>query len=45
VLVKGERADDRLEGRVSAPTIEAMLEPHLASVEARLVARPHNAAA
>jgi thioredoxin-like negative regulator of GroEL len=31
VLVKGKRAVDRLEGRVSAPTIEAMLEPHLTS--------------
>jgi thioredoxin 2 len=31
VLVKGKRIVDRLEGRVSAPTIEAMLEPHLAA--------------
>ena len=30
VLVVGKRAVDRLEGRVSAPRIEAMLEPHLA---------------
>ena len=29
VLVKGKRVVDRLEGRVSAPKIEAMLEPHL----------------
>ncbi len=31
VLVKGKRVVDRIEGRVSAPTIEAMLEPHLAA--------------
>lgn len=30
VLVVGKRAVDRLEGRASAPAIEAMLEPHLA---------------
>jgi thioredoxin 1 len=30
VLVKQKRAVDRLEGRVSAPRIERMLEPHLA---------------
>jgi thioredoxin-like negative regulator of GroEL len=29
VLVKGKRVVDRLEGRVSAPKIEAMLELHL----------------
>ena len=29
VLVKGSRVVDRLEGRVSAPKIEAMLAPHL----------------
>jgi thioredoxin-like negative regulator of GroEL len=29
VLVKGKRVVDRLEGRVSQPRIEAMLEPHL----------------
>ena len=29
VLVKGRRAVCRLEGRTSAPRIEAMLEPHL----------------
>jgi thioredoxin-like negative regulator of GroEL len=29
VLVKGKRVVDRLEGRVSAPKIEAMLESHL----------------
>jgi thioredoxin-like negative regulator of GroEL len=28
-LVKGKRVVDRLEGRVSAPRIEQMLEPHL----------------
>ena len=28
-LVKGKRVVDRLEGRVSAPKIERMLEPHL----------------
>jgi thioredoxin-like negative regulator of GroEL len=28
-LVKGKRVVDRLEGRVSAPRIERMLEPHL----------------
>jgi thioredoxin-like negative regulator of GroEL len=31
VLVKGKRVVDRIEGRVSAPAIEAMLEPHLTS--------------
>jgi thioredoxin-like negative regulator of GroEL len=30
VLVKGKRAVARLEGRTSAPRIEAMLDPHLA---------------
>jgi thioredoxin 1 len=34
VLVKGNRAVDRLEGRASAPRIEAMLEPHLAAAAA-----------
>jgi thioredoxin 1 len=34
VLVKGSRAVDRLEGRASAPRIEAMLEPHLAALAA-----------
>jgi thioredoxin 1 len=29
VLVKGRRVVDRLEGRVSQPRIESMLEPHL----------------
>jgi thioredoxin-like negative regulator of GroEL len=29
VLVKRKRVVDRLDGRVSAPKIEAMLEPHL----------------
>ena len=33
VLVVGKRAVDRLEGRVSAPRIEAMLEPHLEAAE------------
>jgi hypothetical protein len=28
-LVKGKRVVERLEGRVSAPGIERMLEPHL----------------
>ena len=31
VLVKGKRVVDRIEGRASAPTIETMLEPHLAA--------------
>lgn len=31
VLVKDKRAVARIDGRVSAPKIEAMLEPHLAS--------------
>jgi thioredoxin-like negative regulator of GroEL len=31
VLVKGKRVVDRLDGRASAPTIESMLEPHLAA--------------
>lgn len=31
VLVKGKRVVDRLDGRASAPKIEAMLEPHLAT--------------
>jgi thioredoxin-like negative regulator of GroEL len=31
VLVKGKRAVERIEGRASAPTIETMLAPHLAS--------------
>jgi len=31
VLVKGHRVVDRLDGRVSAPKIESMLEPHLAA--------------
>jgi thioredoxin-like negative regulator of GroEL len=29
VLVNGKRVVDRIDGRVSAPKIEAMLEPHL----------------
>jgi thioredoxin-like negative regulator of GroEL len=32
VLVKGRRVVDRLEGRVSQPRIESMLEPHLGTV-------------
>jgi thioredoxin-like negative regulator of GroEL len=31
VLVKGKRVVDRLDGRASAPKIESMLEPHLAT--------------
>jgi thioredoxin-like negative regulator of GroEL len=31
VLVKGKRVVERLEGRASAPKIESMLEPHLAT--------------
>jgi thioredoxin-like negative regulator of GroEL len=31
VLVKEKRVVDRLEGRASAPAIEAMVEPHLAA--------------
>ena len=34
VLVKGKRVVDRLDGRVSAPKIESMLEPHLTAVAA-----------
>jgi thioredoxin-like negative regulator of GroEL len=34
VLVQGKRAVDRIDGRVSAPTIERMLEPHLAAAAA-----------
>jgi thioredoxin 1 len=34
VLVKGKRVVDRLDGRVSAPKIESMLEQHLAVVPA-----------
>ena len=30
-LVKGKRVVDRIEGRASAPRIERMLEPHLAT--------------
>jgi thioredoxin-like negative regulator of GroEL len=32
VLVAGRKAVARIDGRASAPTIEAMLEQHLASV-------------
>ena len=31
VLVKGKRVVERIDGRASAPKIEAMLEPHLAA--------------
>ena len=34
VLVKDKRVVGRLEGRVSAPRIEEMLEPHLPELEA-----------
>jgi thioredoxin-like negative regulator of GroEL len=34
VLVKDRRAVSRLDGRTSAPRIEAMLEPHLQRVPA-----------
>ncbi len=34
LLIKEKRVVGRLEGRVSAPRIERMLEPHLESVEA-----------
>jgi thioredoxin-like negative regulator of GroEL len=34
VLVKGRRVVDRIEGRASAPAIEAMLEAHLAALAA-----------
>jgi thioredoxin 1 len=34
VLVKDKRAVSRLDGRTSAPRIEAMLEPHLQPVPA-----------
>jgi thioredoxin-like negative regulator of GroEL len=44
VLVKSKRAVARLDGRVSAPRIEAMLEPHLAPVTAALT-RPAAATA
>jgi thioredoxin-like negative regulator of GroEL len=33
-LVKGKCVVDRIEGRASAPTIESMLEPHLALLAA-----------
>jgi thioredoxin 1 len=38
VLVKEKRAVARLEGRASAPKIEAMLEPHLEPLEVDAVA-------
>jgi thioredoxin-like negative regulator of GroEL len=40
VLVKHKRAVDRLDGRVSAPKIERMLEPHLPSLEEPLTPAP-----
>ena len=43
VLVKHKRAVDRLEGRVSAPTIERMLAPHLPIDEPPLQAAPATA--
>jgi len=36
VLVKGKRVVDRIEGRASAPKIDAMLERHLVRVTAPL---------
>ena len=36
VLIKERRAVARLEGRVSAPQIERMLEPHLAGRDERV---------
>ena len=44
VLVKNKRAVARLEGRVSAPRIEAMLEPHL-EAETPALTRPAAATA
>ena len=38
VLVKGKRAVERLEGRTSAPRIEAMLARHLPEPEPKLAA-------
>ena len=38
VLVKDKRAVSRLEGRASAPKIEAMLEPHLRRARRGLIA-------
>jgi thioredoxin-like negative regulator of GroEL len=38
VLVKGKRAVERLEGRTSAPRIEAMLARHLPEPESKLAA-------
>jgi thioredoxin-like negative regulator of GroEL len=31
ILVKGKRVVERIDGRASAPKIEAMLEPHLSA--------------
>jgi thioredoxin-like negative regulator of GroEL len=47
VLVKDRKAVSRLDGRTSAPRIEAMLEPHLALVApaAPSLARPAAATA
>ncbi len=35
VLVAGRKAVARIDGRASAPRIEAMLEPHLAAITPR----------
>ncbi len=43
VLVKRKRAVARMEGRVSAPRIEQMLEPHLPSPAPTLVPAPATA--
>ena len=43
VLVKGKAVVDRLEGRSSAPKIEAMLEPHLPPLTDGLSATPATA--
>ena len=40
VLVRQKRAVDRLEGRVSAPRIERMLDAHLAPRETKLAPAP-----
>ena len=40
VLVKDKRVVSRLDGRTSAPKIEAMLEPHLAPARRSLIRNP-----
>ena len=40
VLVKDKKAVARLDGRTSAPRIEAMLEPHLASAQLAVAVKP-----